>query len=127
MDKEKFVEKFNEVETKLTLSNIENTIIRIKENSKKSVDADSHYDDFPYGHQKLINCMEELAELTQELSKKLRGIDDKMNLIQELADVTTCIFLIKHICDISDEDLLKGIIVKLDRMDEVISKYSYYQ
>lgn len=34
-----------------------------------------------------VVCMEELSELSQAISKEIRGIGDRSNLIEEMADV----------------------------------------
>ena len=35
----------------------------------------------------LVVCMEELSELTQAISKEIRGKDNRNNLVEEMADV----------------------------------------
>ena len=52
----------------------------------------------------LVMCMEECAELTQAVSKLLRyGLTAEVesNLIEELADVTICMAMIRDIAGIS--------------------------
>lgn len=43
-----------------------------------------------------IVCMEELAELTQALSKELRGKSDVDHLAEEIADVRICLEMISQ-------------------------------
>ena len=62
-----------------------------------------------------IVCMEELAELTKELSKNLRGIGDRDNLITELADVFICLYMIKEMYRIADKTLNEEIEKKQER------------
>lgn len=59
--------------------------------------------------------MEELAELTQQISKHIRGFNDKAGLLEEMADVCLGIEYLKNIFDISAEELQKAMDVKLER------------
>lgn len=47
----------------------------------------------------IIVCIEELAELTKELTKFLREKGNTMNLFEELADVEICTDQLKEIFD----------------------------
>lgn len=80
-----------------------------------------------YGKEKQsVVCMEELAELTQCISKELRGKSDKEHLTEEIADVTICLEMLKQMYEISEELLGKMIRIKqqriLDRMDKKQNK-----
>ena len=66
----------------------------------------------------LVIVMEELAELSQAISKVLRGKEDRANLLEELADVSICIEYIKSICDINQDELDRAISVKAKRLQE---------
>ena len=66
----------------------------------------------------IIIVMEELAEFQQELSKTLRGKNNQISLIEEMADTYLGIKYIQEIFDISDETLAKAINVKLNRQNE---------
>ena len=61
----------------------------------------------PRGHRNLIIVMEELAELTKEISKELRGKGDIVNLTEELADVQLGIYYVQEIVGIDDENIKK--------------------
>ena len=39
----------------------------------------------------LVLCMEEMAELTKELSKNMRGFKNTTNISEEMADVKSCL------------------------------------
>ena len=65
----------------------------------------------PRGHRNLITAMEELSELSQQISKKLRSKGDDMDLLQELADVLLQIHWIQDICGFSDEELQTALYV----------------
>ena len=60
-------------------------------------------------------CMEEMAELTQQISKKLRGKGDRYHLTEEIADVYICLDMLRKMYGV-DSELLAGVIsAKLDR------------
>ena len=51
-----------------------------------------------------LNCtiaMEEFAELTQQVSKQIRGYGDRIGLIEEMADAYICLKLLESIFNIS--------------------------
>ena len=81
----------------------------------------------PRGHRTLIVVMEELAELAQEVSKKLRGKNNYYNLLEEMADVQLALYYLQDICDISDEELQKAISIKAERVDKVVRQQGEYQ
>lgn len=68
-----------------------------------------------YWKLKCTIVMEELAELQQKISKQIRGYDDHVGLLEEMADVCICLSYLEDIFDISSEDIQKAIDVKLQR------------
>ena len=60
-------------------------------------------------------AMEEFAELTQAISKQIRGYDNRIGLLEEMADAYICLSLLESIFNISPEDMQKAIDVKMDR------------
>lgn len=70
----------------------------------------------------LIIAMEELSELQKEISKELRGKGDKVNVLEELADVQIVIYYVKKILGITDEDIQKAVSVKIDRLASIVYK-----
>jgi len=93
---------------------------------KKSVDSNLK-DGNPRGHRNLIIVMEELSELSKELSKKLRGKGDQYGILEELADVQLGIYYVQEICGISNDDLHKAMNVKARRLEEILSEKGRYQ
>ena len=81
----------------------------------------------PRGHRNLIIVMEELSELTKEISKELRGKGDKTNILEELADVQLGIYYVQEICGITDSDLAKAINVKIERLKSVLDANGKYK
>lgn len=67
------------------------------------------------GHENLIIDMEEMAELSQEISKHIRGKGDHFSLLEEMADVQICLYHLQNLYKISNEELNKAINVKISR------------
>lgn len=72
-----------------------------------------------------VICMEECAELTQAISKHIRASNDDRyafinpsNLIEEMADVTICLEILKVAYNISNEELNTMIAYKEKRIRE---------
>lgn len=59
--------------------------------------------------------MEEFAELQQQVSKQIRGYNDRIGLLEEMADAYIGLELLKSIFNISEEDMQKAVDVKLER------------
>lgn len=56
----------------------------------------------------LLLAVEEMSELSQELLKNInRRKDNSEKITEELADVLSCLEYVKHIFNISDEQLLE--------------------
>lgn len=62
-----------------------------------------------------IICMEEMAELQQQISKYLRGCGDRLCLLEEMADVYICLKYLEKVFEIHPDQILKAIDVKLLR------------
>lgn len=60
-------------------------------------------------------CMEEMAELQQQISKQIRGYKDKYGLLEEMADVYISLKLLESIFHITPEEMEKAIDIKLAR------------
>lgn len=59
--------------------------------------------------------IEEMAELTQELTKMLRGRDNRTGVVEELADVQLCVWVTMKMLGITDKEINQAIQVKSDR------------
>ena len=112
MDKNIFVEKLAKAKPILHKEWISEVLI-------DSIDSNLK-DGNPRGHRNLIIVMEELAELSKEISKELRGKGDAISILEELADVQLCIYYIQEICGISNDTLYKAINVKTARLSDVL-------
>jgi hypothetical protein len=63
-------------------------------------------------------AMEEFAELTQAISKQIRGYDNRIGLLEEMADAYICLEFLKSkrsVFNITPEELQKAMDVKLQR------------
>ena len=74
------------------------------------------------GETPLVIIMEELSELIKEVSKKYRGNESNIGILEETADVLICIKFIQLLCGISNEDLIKAINVKIDALNTKYNK-----
>lgn len=65
-----------------------------------------------------IIAMEEMAELTKELSKNLRGADNRQQILEEVADVEICLSEIRLMHNIQLNELAAMMDEKLKRTEE---------
>ena len=70
-------------------------------------------------------AMEEFAELQQQISKQIRGYDDRIGLLEEMADAYICLNFLESIFDIKPDDLQKAIDVKLERERRNCQEWDY--
>lgn len=112
MDSEKFISQLSTAEKNIDRQWFINVL-------KQSVDPNLH-DGNPRGHRNLIIVMEELAELSKEISKELRGKGNKYSILEELADVQLGICYVQEICGIDEDDLHKAMNVKMKRLEDTL-------
>lgn len=74
----------------------------------------------------LIIVMEELSELSQQVSKIARGGHDKFGLLEEMADVVLSLVRLQELCGISTNDLYKAINVKVKRIEQTVDERGVY-
>lgn len=70
----------------------------------------------------LVIIMEELSELIQQVSKRYRGENYTMHLLEEMADVYICLDELKLMIDITDDDIEAAMSVKFERIKDSIQK-----
>ena len=75
------------------------------------------------GTRNLIIVMEELAELSQQISKHVRGKTDRLGLIEEVGDVYLALVYVMEICHISEAEINKAMNVKINRLEETEDIY----
>lgn len=119
LNREVFIEQLNKTDSSIDEE-------RMLDMLTKSVDSNLS-DGNPRGHRNLIIVMEELSELSKEISKELRGKGDKANILEELADVQLGIYYVQEICKINNEDLRKAMNVKMKRLEDVLKANGKYR
>lgn len=119
MDREIFVEQLDKADDYIDKKWVFDVL-------QKSIES-NFCDGNPRGHRNLIIVMEELSELSKEISKELRDKGDKISILEELADVQLCIYYVQEICGISNEDLNKAMSVKTKRIEGVLNTNGKYQ
>lgn len=67
-----------------------------------------------------IVAIEEMSELTKELTKYLRGIGVRKHLIEEVADVIICLEEILKIYKLDDKEINLAIEQKIKRLEDRI-------
>lgn len=102
MDKSEFINELKNASPILDNDNINNTI---KDSLRPLPTNDT-------GLLNLIIVMEEFNEVAMEVSKHIRGKDNKIELLEELADAYLSIKYVQCVCGISDEELNKAINIK---------------
>ena len=66
---------------------------------------------------KQVICMEEMAELTQQISKSLRGKRNKEHLTEEFGDVLIMLETLKTIHNLDDAEIQEWIDYKMTRQN----------
>ena len=62
-----------------------------------------------------VVCMEELSELSQAISKEIRGVGDRSNLVEEMADVIICLKILKQIFAVTNVEIEEWVKFKQGR------------
>lgn len=78
------------------------------------------------GHRNLIIAMEELSELTKEISKSLRDERDRLGLMEEIIDVEHVILTLCNVFNISDDELNKIRYVKIKRIIDRVNSGEFH-
>lgn len=70
----------------------------------------------------LALCIEELTELTKELTKDIRGKGDRLGISEEFVDVCFCLEHIRCIFNLDEDELFAIQNIKLERLKEQLGK-----
>lgn len=116
MKREEFIEKLSSASKVFDKEKL-NKVIK-----NHVIISDAQLEKIPSGGYNLIVAMEEMAELTQNVSKYLRNSLDKYDMLEEMADVSIQLEYLKLIAGISDEELNAAINVKMDRTAQRVHK-----
>lgn len=83
------------------------------------------FPEYPRGHMNLMTTMEEAAELTESISRRMRGrTQDNYDILQEMADVIMAIWCVAQIYGISHESIEKAINVKIEQEKDRIVQHA---
>lgn len=66
--------------------------------------------------QKVVAC-EEMSELIKEITKSIRGKNNRKEMIEEISDVIICLDQLKIMFNISDQELKDEVVFKLVRLN----------
>ena len=119
MNREEFSRQMDEL-----IKNTETPItyeeqINIIRDSIKNLDTKQR--DIFSGFHNIIIVIEELSELTKELTKALRNKYDFTGILEELADVSLAVDYVKEIFDISDKELEYARSIKMTELYKKLS------
>ena len=109
MDREEFKKKMRSNDTAASKLEVKNAISDILKSETPITNC--------------VICMEELAELQQEISKQLRNKGDSYGLLEELADVYICLEMLKKMFNYSSDEIARAVEIKLDRFERRNEKH----
>lgn len=109
MDREVFRKKMLEKNSAASKIEVKNVIDHIVNNETAEINC--------------VICMEELAELQQEISKQLRDKGDMLGLLEELADVYICLEMLKKMFGYTNDEIARAVSIKLDRYERRNEKH----
>ena len=73
------------------------------------------------GYHNIVIVVEELSELTKELTKALRDKQDLNGIIEELGDVLIGIDYIKEVFDVTDKELEYARSIKMNELKDKLT------
>lgn len=71
-------------------------------------------------HSQIVMAIEEMSELTKELTKALRGYSRRGNVIEEIADVEIMLAQLKVVFSVANDELDKEKKRKLERLKPAV-------
>lgn len=117
MDRDKFIKEFGRASTQLNMDRARNIM-------KECVERQTAQN--PQFSKEILPMvvMEECAELTEAISRRIRGRDtDDYSLLEEMADVLIDILSLTIIYGIPEDDVIRAVNVKLNREAERIRQW----
>lgn len=121
MEKVDFEKAYNEIR-KRQIERTDSWIHDTIKTAHQFRESQKYKSDEFYGKRCIPVTIEEMSELTKELTKFLRDKGDMMNMLQEIADVYICLDTLRDIFDISDEELKAAEMVKYERLLDGMDK-----
>lgn len=113
-----------EIESKLNDKTYKKCEHLTKETKNLILDDFTNYHRAHDKHEDLIICMEEMAELTQQLSKVVREKTDihDISVLEEIADVKICLSQLVRAFNIDKEELKYISDIKYERIAQKIKE-----
>ena len=119
MDRNSFNQQMNDMLNGTTIPITYEEQINILHQSINSLDSKQR--EIFSGFHNTVIVIEELAELTKELTKALRNKGDITGILEELADVSLGIDYVKEIFDITDKELEYARSIKMTELYKKLS------
>lgn len=120
MNRERFKQEYINAKNELDKKELKGII--------KSFTIGNKYSEFSTEHSyNLVLAVEELSELQKAIIKYLRGSEDKITIIEEMADVLISIMSVQSSLAIPTDDLYKAVNVKANRLNNTIKETGEYR
>lgn len=117
MEKTKFIEEIHTIEPGID-SDYVTDIVDITLN-RLHIEEETKALEYAQGNKLSIALMEEMSELVEAISHRMRGrTNDDYDILEESADVIINVLCALKLFDISTEDLQKAIMVKCKRQEQ---------
>ena len=123
MDRNSFNQQINDMLNGTTVPITYEEQINILHQSINSLDSKQR--EIFSGFHNTVIVIEELAELTKELTKALRNKDDIIGILEELADVSIGVDYVKEIFDITDKELEYARSIKMTELQKKFNSKDY--
>ena len=123
MDRNSFNQQMNDMLNDTTVPITYEEQINILHQSINNLDSKQR--EIFSGFHNTVIVIEELAELTKELTKALRNKDDIIGIIEELADVSIGVDYVKEIFDITDKELEYARSIKMTELQKKFNSQDY--
>ena len=123
MDRNSFNQQMNDMLNGTTAPITYEEQINILHQSINSLDSKQR--EIFSGFHNTVIVIEELAELTKELTKALRNKDDIIGILEELADVLIGVDYVKEIFDITDKELEYARSIKMTELQKKFNSKDY--
>ena len=123
MDRNSFNQQMNDMLNGTTVPITYEEQINILHQSINSLDSKQRK--IFSGFHNTVIVIEELAELTKELTKALRNKNDIIGILEELADVSIGVDYVKEIFDITDKELEYARSIKMTELQKKFNSKDY--
>lgn len=123
MDRNSFNQQMNDMLNGTTVPITYEEQINILHQSINNLDSKQR--EIFSGFHNTVIVIEELAELTKELTKALRNKDDIIGILEELADVSIGVDYVKEIFDITDKELEYARSIKMTELQKKFNSQDY--